>query len=641
MTSKKLVNSVAGCADDALAGLVACNPNLHLLQGHRVALRSDLDSLKGRVALLSGGGSGHEPAHAGFIGKGMLTGVIAGAVFTSPAVGSILAAIRAVAQAGTGTDGAPPAAPAVGTLLIVKNYTGDRLNFGLAREQARAEGIPVEMVVIGDDSAFTVLKKAGRRGLCGTVLIHKVAGALAEAGVGLEEITNRVSVVAKAMGECRPGDREEDEEMAASLSEEASEALLPPGPMPRAQWSPVIHTSFLSGTLGVSLASCSVPGSKPTFELSADEVELGLGIHGEAGVHRIKMATADKIVAIMLDHMTNSSNVSHVPVQSGSSVVLMVNNLGGLSFLELGIIADAAVRSLEGRGVKIARALVGTFMSALEMPGISLTLLLVDEPLLKLIDADTTASAWPNMAKVSVTGRTRIRAAPTEPLEAPDSTATGGTKPRCTDSKQMVLVLERVCTTLLGLEEHLNALDRAAGDGDCGTTHSRAARAIQGWLKEGPPPASPAQLLSKLSLLLLEKMGGSSGALYGLFLTAAAQPLKAKTDLPAWSAAMDAGLEAMQKYGKAAPGDRTMLDSLWAAGQELQAWKSPGANLFQILTKAVKSAEAAAEATRNMEAGAGRASYISSGRLDQPDPGAVAAAAILRAILEALQGQGA
>lgn len=348
------------------------------------------------------------------------------------------------------------------------------------------------------------------------------------------------------------------------------------------------------------------------------------------------MATADEIVTLMLDHMTNPSNVSHVPVQAGSSVVLMVNNLGGLSFLELGIIADAAVRSLENRGVKIARALVGTFMSALEMPGLSLTLLLVDEPLLKLIDAETMASAWPNMPKVSVTGRKRSRAAPAEPLDAPDSTAAGGL-----GSKQMVLVLERVCTSLLGLEEHLNALDRAAGDGDCGTTHSRAARAIQEWLKEGPPPASPAQLLSKLSLLLLEKMGGSSGALYGLFLTAAAQPLKAKTDLPAWSAAMDAGLEAMQKYGKAAPGDRTMLDSLWAAGQELQAWKRPGADLFQILTKAVKSAEAAAQATKNMEAGAGRASYISSARLEQPDPGAVAAAAIFRAILEVLQSQGA
>ncbi|XP_059566480.1 triokinase/FMN cyclase isoform X1 [Myotis daubentonii] len=581
MASKKLMNSVAGCADDALAGLVACNPNLQLLQGYRVVLRSDLDSLKGRVALLSGGGSGHEPAHAGFIGKGMLTGVIAGAVFTAPAVGSILAAIRTVAQVGT-----------VGILLIVKNYTGDRLNFGLAREQARAEGIPVEMVVIGDDCAFTTVKKAGRRGLCGTVLIHKVAGALAEAGVGLKEITERVNVVAKAMG-----------------------------------------------TLGVSLSFCSVPGSsKPTFNLAADEVELGLGIHGEPGVRRIKMASADQIVALMLDHMTNSSSVSHVSVQSGSSVVLMVNNLGGLSVLELGIVADAAVRTLEGRGVKVARALVGTFMSSLEMPGLSLTLLLVDEPLLKLIDAETTASAWPNTPKVSVTGRKRTRAAPSRPSEAPDFT-TEGTGPCCWGllSKRMALVLERVCTTLLDLEEYLNALDRVSGDGDCGTTHSRAARAIQEQLREGPPPASPAKMLSELSLLLLEKMGGSSGALYGLFLTAAAQPLKASTDLPAWSAAMDAGLEAMKKYGKAAPGDRTMLDSLWAAGQELQALRHPNANLFHILTKAVESAEAAAQATKDMTAGAGRASYISSMKLDQPDPGAVAAAAILRAILEVLQ----
>ncbi|XP_055988034.1 triokinase/FMN cyclase isoform X1 [Sorex fumeus] len=573
MSSKKLVNSVEGCADDAFAGMVACNPGLQVLQGHRVALRADLDSLKGRVALLTGGGSGHEPAHIGFIGKGMLTGVIAGAVFASPAVGSILAAIRAVAQAGT-----------AGVLLIVKNYTGDRLNFGLAREHARAEGIAVEMVIVGDDCAFSVLKKTGRRGLCGTLLVHKVTGALAEAGVGLQEITEQANAVVKGLG-----------------------------------------------TLGVSLSSCSVPGSKATFELSASEIELGLGIHGEAGVRRIKMATAKEIVTIMLDHMLDPSNISHVPVQPGSTVVLIVNNLGGLSFLELGIIADAAVRSLETRGVKIARALVGTFMSALEMQGVSLTLLLVDEPLLKLIDAETTAAAWPNVPKVSVTGRKQSRPAPAEPPEVPASADTAGPAP-----KVVVCVLERVCSTLLGLEEQLNELDRASGDGDCGTTHSRAARAIQGWLKEGPPPASPAQLLSKLSLLLLEKMGGSSGALYGLFLMAAAQPLRASTDLPSWSRAMDAGLEAMQKYGNAAPGDRTMLDSLWAAGQELQAWKRPGADLLQVLTKAVQRARDAAEATKDMEAGAGRASYIASGKLNQPDPGAVAAAAVLGAILETL-----
>ncbi|XP_071617942.1 triokinase/FMN cyclase [Heliangelus exortis] len=157
-------------------------------------------------------------------------------------------------------------------------------------------------------------------------------------------------------------------------------------------------------------------------------------------------------------------------------------------------------------------------------------------------------------------------------------------------------------------------------------------------MRARPPPSAPAPLLSSLADLLLEKMGGSSGVLYGLFLTAASQPLLARRDLPAWADAMDAGIEAMQRYGGAAPGDRTMLDSLWAAAQALHALRAPGAELLPVLTTAVKSAEAAAEATKDMEAGAGRASYISSGKLLLPDPGAVAAAAVLRALLEGLQG---
>ncbi|NXH21497.1 TKFC cyclase, partial [Bucco capensis] len=176
-----------------------------------------------------------------------------------------------------------------------------------------------------------------------------------------------------------------------------------------------------------------------------------------------------------------------------------------------------------------------------------------------------------------------------------------------------------------------------AGDGDCGHTHARAARAIQEWLCAQPPPAAPAQLLSALADLLLEKMGGSSGVLYGLFLTAAARPLLHRSDLPTWAEAMDAGIEAMQRYGGAAPGDRTMLDSLCAAAQALHSLRSPSAELLPVLATAVQSAEAAAEATRTMEAGAGRASYISSAQLLQPDPGAVAAAAVLRAVLEGLQ----
>ncbi|KAJ7344236.1 hypothetical protein JRQ81_000186 [Phrynocephalus forsythii] len=574
--SKKLMNTILGCADDSLAGIVACNPHLQLLQGHRVALRSDLENIQGKVALISGGGSGHEPAHAGYIGKGMLTGVVAGPVFTSPAVGSILAAIRAVKEAG-----------AVGTLLIVKNYTGDRLNFGLALEQARAEGIAVDMVVVGDDSAFITLKKAGRRGLCGTVLIHKVAGALAEAGVGLNEIVRKVTAVKKEMG-----------------------------------------------TLGVSLSPCSVPGSRPTFELADDELELGLGIHGEAGVRRMKITSADQVVKIMLDQMTNPSSASRLQVRPGDSVVLVVNNLGGLSYLELGIVAGSAVRYLENKSIHIARAYVGSFMTALEMAGVSLTLLLVDDELLSLLDSDTTAVAWSQPAKVPVSGQRRERRAPKEPSEEEESSS-----PQGPASQHMKKILESVCHTLLGLQEELNGLDRAAGDGDCGSTHARAARAIQEWLDAKPIPGHPSQLFSALAKLLLEKMGGSSGALYGLFLIAAAQPLRIDDDLPAWSFAMDAGINAMMRYGGAEPGDRTMLDSLCAAAEELRALKKPKGNPLEVLAKAVKAAEAAAESTRHMKAAAGRASYISSARLEEPDPGAVAAAAILRAVLEGLQAK--
>uniref|UniRef100_A0A670Z384 Triokinase/FMN cyclase n=1 Tax=Pseudonaja textilis TaxID=8673 RepID=A0A670Z384_PSETE len=543
------------CADDSLIGIVACNPNLQLLSGHRVAIRSDLENIEGKVALISGGGSGHEPAHAGYIGRGMLTAVVAGPVFTSPAVGSILAAIRTVKQA-----------RAVGTLLIVKNYTGDRLNFGLALEQAQAEGISVQMVIIGDDTAFATKKKTGRRGLCAAFFLF-------------------------------------------------------------------IYFICI-GTLGISLSPCSVPGFRPTFQLADDELELGLGIHGEAGVRRMKMATAHQIVNIMLDHMTNPSNASHVQLRPNSSVVLVVNNLGGLSYLELNIVAGSAVCSLESRGFHVARTYVGSFMTALEMAGVSLTLLQVDEELLILLDSDTTAVAWSKPVRMSVTRQKRQRVVPQEcsKEEEPDPA-------KVPSSPHMRLILECVCSKMLSLQEQLNDLDRAAGDGDCGNTHAQAAIAIQNWLDAKPLPQRPSQLFSSLAKLLLEKMGGSSGALYGLFLTAAAQPLQTDDDLAAWSLAMDAGIEAIMRYGGAVPGDRTMLDSLWAAAKELKALKTPKADLMQVLSKAVNKAEAAAESTKNMEASAGRASYISSAQLEQPDPGAVATAAILRAVLEGLEAK--
>ncbi|KAM4617884.1 triokinase/FMN cyclase isoform 1-T4 [Discoglossus pictus] len=570
--SKKLLNSVPGCVDDALRGLTCCAPGLRVLQGHRVVLRADLEGVKGRVALLSGGGSGHEPAHAGYVGRGMLTGAIAGPVFTSPPVGSIVAAIRAVTNAG-----------AVGVLLIVKNYTGDRLNFGLALERARREGMEVEMVVIADDCAFTSPRKAGRRGLCGTVLIHKIAGALAEEGKSLQEIL--------------------------SIVESAKTRI---------------------GTLGVSLSPCSVPGSGPTFHLAADELEIGLGIHGEAGVRREKMMPSDQLINIMIDHMTDPSSQSRVDISPGDSVILVVNNLGGLSCLELQIVADSAVRYLEEKGLQIERAMVGSFMTALEMSGVSVTVMKTSPELLRLFDSDTAAPAWPRIPHIPVTGQTRSFPC------APETAQPEDPAPDAASVQVYTRVLDRVCQALLAMEEELNDLDRAAGDGDCGSTHARAAHAIQDWMRGGQVPSHPAPLLLALSHVLLEKMGGTSGALYSLFLTAAAQPLQNEQGPKVWTAAMDAGIEAMKRYGGAEPGDRTMLDSLWAAAQALQSLRTPKCNVLQTLSSAAQSAAVAAEDTRHMIAGAGRASYIGSSSLNRPDPGAMAVAAILKAISDEL-----
>ena len=234
---KKLINDPARVVDEVVEGLALSDGRLMLLPDETVVVRADHDELRqaGKVAILSGGGSGHEPAHAGYVGPGMLTGAIAGAVFTSPSVDAVAKAILTV--------GGP-----AGVLLIIKNYTGDKLNFGLAAEIARTHGVPVEMVVVGDDVALGEGNvDVGRRGIAGTIFVHKVAGAAAEAGLSLEEV------------------REEAQAAADNLA-----------------------------TMGIGLSPCTVPAAgKPGFDLGEDEVEFGLGIHGESGVRKGKIAPAD------------------------------------------------------------------------------------------------------------------------------------------------------------------------------------------------------------------------------------------------------------------------------------------------------------------------------------------------------------
>nr|XP_061816572.1 triokinase/FMN cyclase-like isoform X1 [Nerophis lumbriciformis] len=575
---KKLINSAEDCVDEALCGLVRASGGLSLLQGHRVVLRSDLDNVRGKVALLAGGGSGHEPAHGGYVGAGMLSAAVAGGVFASPPPAGILAAILCLHNAG-----------ASGILVIVTNYTGDRLNFGLATEQACNRGVAVNMVIIADDCAFERPTKAGRRGLCGTVLIHKLAGALADEGCSLDHIVAMVTEVLKG-----------------------------------------------TGTLGVSLSPCSVPGCRPSFELPPGDMELGLGIHGEPGVKRSKVDSADQVVSAMIDHMTNAESQSHLDLRKGDQLIVCVNNLGALSGLEMAVATRAAIISLENRGMVVARVMSGSFMTSLEMAGMSLTLMTASSEILRLFDAKTSAPAWPNLSSVHVSGRNHFTDAPSVPTGVHSDT-----QPEGPNGAVMRAVLGRVCSTLLEKQEELNALDRASGDGDCGNTHAQAARAIRVWLQSHIVPGCPKQLLSALAKLVQEKMGGSSGALYSLFLTAAAGHMTERQSSAAtWAGAMHAGMLAMRRYGGADPGDRTMLDALCPAVDELMKLNTapPGAEMT-VLQAAIRRAAAGAESTRSLVAKAGRASYIASERLTLPDPGAKAIVAILSAVFEALNEQ--
>ncbi|XP_056881859.1 triokinase/FMN cyclase isoform X2 [Takifugu flavidus] len=443
----------------------------------------------------------------------MLSAAVAGGVFASPPPASILAAILSLHNAG-----------ASGVLLIVKNYTGDRLNFGLAAEQARNRGVAADMVIVAEDCAFERPSKAGRRGLCGTIFIHKIAGALAEEGCSLDQMVLKVTEVLKEIG-----------------------------------------------TLGVSLSPCSVPGCLPSFDLPPGDMELGLGIHGEPGIKRSKIASADEVVRTMIDHMTNRDSQSHLPLKSGDSVVVCVNNLGALSSLEMAVVTQAAINSLESRGMVVARVMCGSFMTSLEMAGVSISLMKANQETLRLFDAQTSAPFWPNLSTTCVSGRGYvIESEATRPQLQDDKTSEGPLSP------VMHNVLVRVCSTLLEKQEELNSLDRAAGDGDCGNTHSQAAKAIREWLQDHTVPACPGNLLSVLAGLVQEKMGGSSGALYSLFLTAAAGHLTARrSSAAAWADAMLAGTQAMKRYGGADTGDRTMLDALCPAVEELKKLVTP------------------------------------------------------------------
>ena len=329
---KKLINAPEAVVDEALAGMTAAHGDLLRVIEPNVVVRADAPK-QGKVGVISGGGSGHEPMHGGFVGMGMLDAACPGAVFTSPVPDQMLAATKAV-------DGG------AGVLHIVKNYTGDVMNFELAAELAQAEGIEVASVVIADDVAVQdSLYTAGRRGVGGTVLAEKIVGAAAEAGQDLAAVT--------------------------ALCQRVQDNVR---------------------SMGMALTSCTVPAAgKPTFEIGDDEMEVGVGIHGEPGRERRKLASADEITEALMTPILDDGGFG-----SGDRVLAFVNGMGGTPLLELYVVYNKVAAMCRDRGVTIERNLIGSYITSLEMAGCSITLLKLDDEMLRLWDAPvhTAALRW-------------------------------------------------------------------------------------------------------------------------------------------------------------------------------------------------------------------------------------------------------
>jgi len=615
---KKFLNpSSNNHVDEVIQGVLYEHPNtIKKLSNHNVLLQHPITEKK--VHLLSGGGSGHEPAHGGYIGKGMLSGAILGNVFASPSVASVLAAIRAVTTP-NGEDGA-------GCLLIVKNYTGDRLNFGMACELANAEGRNTTMVVVDDDVAIPRKKGVtGSRGLAGTVFVHKIAGAAAEAGLSLDEVA---TIANEVIGR--------------------------------------------TGSLGVSFESVTLPGAETVNDrLKGETMEVGLGIHGEAGIRQLDFLPVHDIVKVMISTIvdfgfdctgtTTPTMTTHTSgevspssltyLKPNDNIAILVNNLGGTSNFEMSILVQTIVQMLE-QDYKYNVVVVynGAYMTSFNMHGASLSILSLDHDnmLLNYLKQHADAPAWNNCIDYY---HDHDQTRPSF-IEVPEVIV--DTTSNITTDKTVTVSIDNfkscaynailsACDALINNEPQLTRFDTIVGDGDCGHTFARGATEIKNKLLNGVLLGDEETLLPhvmcwNIANAISESMGGSSGILLELMFRKMSTYLRSvieegEEDVTTITKhhlcqAFIKGTESISFYGGAKVGARTMLDALVPASVEAV---TNGENVLKDMSNASK--KGALSTAFMKEASAGRSNYLSEKQIvGTPDPGAMAIAVILEGI---------
>jgi len=576
---KKIINTPDSLVKEMCRGIELAHPELELLEKYTVIKKKEINSDK--VSLISGGGSGHEPAHAGFIGKGMLDAAVCGEVFASPSQIQVYQAIKATASK-------------PGTLLIIKNYSGDVMNFSNAAHMASEDGIKVEHIRVSDDIAVEdSLYTVGRRGVAGVVLVHKIAGAAAEEGSDLQQVK---AIAEKAALQVR--------------------------------------------SIGVALTSCTVPASgTPTFVLAEDEMEYGAGIHGEPGIRREKITTADELAARMTTALLKDLGIEE---QHTAEVAVLVNGFGGTPQQELYVFYQAVARELAAKNIRIVRPFVGNYMTSIEMAGLSLSVMKLDDELKTLLSKECHAPAFRvdgPVPEVAYTHETKQEnAAPVSyEVETAEEHATIRNGKLTLDN--IVYLVDKMSEIVIKNEVYFCDLDSHAGDGDFGMSLAKGFKQLK---REWRSILEKRDLtigifLDECSLILMEHCGGASGPIWGSAFRAAGKSAGDRLELTVaeMSSLLSASVQGIQDIGErsfgrgAVVGDKTLIDALVPFADAWSDSAAAGEDWKTTFDKAAAAAVAGAEKTKDMVARMGRAGTVGDRSLGHPDAGAFALGMIL------------
>lgn len=578
---KKLINDPTTLVREMCVGIVLAHPELEMDVKYKIIHKKEMNRFK--VTLISGGGSGHEPAHAGFVGKGMLDAAVCGDVFASP---SQIQVYKAIQQ--TAGD--------AGTLLIIKNYSGDIMNFRSATFLAQEDGINVDYVKVDDDIAVKdSLYTVGRRGVAGTVFVHKIAGAAAEQGKSLSEV------------------KEVAEKAAASVK-----------------------------SIGFAFTSCTVPAKgTPTFDLGENEMEYGVGIHGEPGIQREPVAQACDLAARMVESLCQESG-------DPKRVAVLVNGFGATPLMELYLFNHQVSLELARRGVTIARAFVGNYMTSIDMAGASLSLLSLDQELEDLLNAPSSAPAFQVGGPVSVAAMPDI-VPPVQTGEADYGIETPADYANVSENltlKNVMYMVDAMCESAIRNEVPFCELDSHAGDGDFGMSIAKGFRQLKREWKSviSDNSSDIYSFLNACSLIILEHCGGASGPIWGSAFRAAARSARGKETLSVddFAQLMQAAVSGIQSTGErsfgrgAVVGDKTLIDALVPCADSWVQKASEGADLKTAFEAGVRSAMEGAKSTEKIAARMGRAGTVGERSIGYADAGAYGLAVIFHDVMNAL-----